>query len=170
MRCCVLLKVEISFQFHENAEFVKNIGEDVENSSLVIQLVKWGHKRKERLRKAIERIKFCTTSQSPFSTRYLRFCTKRYDFLYLFFFFIFLFHGLRSLTPYVSQGYGLKCCDYVCILRMRLGNRCEQEQRKETYEGTLLSVLHWPSMLIHFLYMAAPLPAISYFVLSSRLS
>jgi len=39
-RSCVLLKVEISFEFHENAEFVKNIGEDVENSSPMVQLVK----------------------------------------------------------------------------------------------------------------------------------
>lgn len=39
-RYCVLLKVEISFQFHENAKFVKNTGEDVENSSPVVQLVK----------------------------------------------------------------------------------------------------------------------------------
>jgi len=39
-RCCVLLKVEISFKFHDNAEFVKNIDEDVENSSPMVQLVK----------------------------------------------------------------------------------------------------------------------------------
>ena len=168
MRYCVLLKVEISFQLHANAEFVKNIGEDAENSNPVVQLVKWGHKGKERLRKAVEGIKFCTISQSPFSTRYLRLLhtTLRFSLLIL----LLHFPPPRiTVSGSLLQGYDLKCCHYVCILRMRVGNSCKLEQRQETYEGTLLSVLQWPSMLIHFLYMAAPLPAISYFVLSSRL-